>query len=361
MSQPLALVPRRFLKRWFAVLSLVWLSRGSVAQAADPSLEYLAPEGCPTQAAFAAAVESRGASLTAGWSGEPRQPSVQIRRDAQGFTGTFQLGEGEAASELRRVHGATCAEVSEALAVVTAIALQSDAAGMAPVVPAASAPMVLPSPFPAPAELPLPSEHVELVLSPDRVPVEAGTLDLGYVSGQTLRGGAAFGVIPNLTLPRLDFSLSRANRVTTPGNRDYLLGGIFRVRWSFLGVGTLRSQGLTTTVWGLKAGIGSCTPLLYQRTGVELKVCAEIAAGIMSASTRDAAGVQTQDKQVGIGTAGAELDAQYNINRWFHVGLTLGGEMWLSKVSAERPDGGRIFESNLFNAYALVGLGLRFW
>src|SRR5688572_21629525 len=126
MAEPLAVVPRRLVKRWFVVLSLVWLCRGSVAQAADPSLSYQAPEGCPTQAAFTAAVESRGASLTAGWNGAPRQPSVQIRRDADGFSGTFQLGEGQAASGLRRVHGATCAEVSEALAVVTAIALQTD-------------------------------------------------------------------------------------------------------------------------------------------------------------------------------------------------------------------------------------------
>jgi hypothetical protein len=201
---------------------------------------------------------------------------------------------------------------------------------------------------------------VELVLGAERVPVEAGSLELGYVSGQSLRGGVAFGVIPNLALPRLDLSLSRSSRVTTPGNRDYLLGGIFRVRWSFLGVGTLRSQGLTTTVWGLKAGLGSCTPLVFQPRGFELKACAEIAVGIMDASTRDAAGIEIQDKQVGIGTAGLELDAQYNVNRMFHVGLTLGGEMWPSKVSAERPDGSSIFESNFFNAYALVGLGLRF-
>jgi len=347
-----------------SALALVVALTGSAARAASTQLSYQAPDGCPAKEGFLAAVEARGASLDA-WNGaQPRLLSVQIERDAEGFAGTFQGGEGTSASGPRRVHAPTCAEVSEALAVVTAIALQTDAEGTAP--PVATPPVSEPapalalSPGVAAVELPPRPNQLQLVMGKDSVDVEAGKLDFGYVSGQTLRGGAAFGVIPNLTLPRIDFSLSRATLVTTPGNRDYLLGGIFRVRWSFLGVGTLHSQGFSTKLWALKAGISGCSPLLYDPQGLELKMCGEIAAGAMSATTRDAAGVQTQDKLVGIGTAGLELDAQYNVSSMFHIGLTLGGEMWPSKISAERPDGSRIFESNFWNAYALVGIGLRF-
>lgn len=348
------------------VAAFVLLLSGSAARAANTQLSYQAPDGCPAEQGFLAAVEARGAALNARSNArEPRLLHVRIERDAGGFSGTFQLGDGKTASGPRRVRAPTCAEVSEALAVVTAIALQTDAEEAA--IPAATA---APLPEPAPpvalppsataVELPPPPHPLQLVMGKDSVAVAAGQVDFGYVSGQTLRGGAAFGVIPNLTLPRIDFSLSRATVVTTPENRDYLLGGIFRVRWSFLGVATLHSPGFSTKVWGLKAGIAGCSPFLYDPQGLELKMCGEIAAGAMSTTTRDAAGLQTQDKLVGIGTAGLELDAQYNVSSMFHLGLTLGGEMWPSKVSAERPDGSHIFESNLWSAYALVGIGLRF-
>jgi hypothetical protein len=358
-------VTRCFALRSSALASLGLLVTGS-ARAASPQLSYQAPEGCPGQESFVAAVEARGASLEAGGLGaEPRLLSVLIERDSEGFSGTFRVGEGTAASGPRRVHAPTCGEVSEALAVVTAIALQSDAERTA--TPAAAT-TSLPEPVlaveaarpEAAVALPPPPRPLQLVMGKDSVDVAAGKVEFGYLSGQTLRAGAAFGVIPNLTLPRIDFSLSHASVVTTPGDRDFLLGGVFRVRWSFLGVGTLRSQGFSTDVWGLKAGIGRCTPVLHDPQGLELKLCAEIAAGVMSAVTRDATGRETQDKLVGIGTAGVEVDASYNISSAFHVGMTLGGEMWPSKVSAERPDGSRLFESELFNAYALVGIGLRF-
>jgi hypothetical protein len=354
-------VTRRNALRSSIVAALVLSSAGSAGAGSTP-LSYQAPDGCPAREGFVAAVEARGASLEAGANGaEPRRLSVSIERDATGFSGSVQVGEGTAASAPRRVHAPSCGEVSDALAVVVAISLQNDADGTPQ--PAATPPSPAPATVVAAApalELAPPPRPLQLVMGKDSVDVAAGKVEFGYVSGQTLRTGAAFGVIPDLTLPRIDFSLSHASLVTTPGDRDFLLGGIFRVRWSFLGVGTLRSQGFSTRVWGLKAGIGRCTPLLYDPQGFELKMCAEIAAGLMSAVTRDATGLQTQDKLVGIGTAGVEVDAQYNISSAFHVGMTLGGEMWPSKVSAERPDGSRIFESELFNAYALVGIGLRF-
>src|SRR5262245_25202656 len=114
-------------------------------------LSYQAPEGCPAQASFVAAVQARGASLDApAQRPEQRLLSVAIARNASGFSGTFQLGEGEAASGLRSVHAPTCAEVGDALAVVTAIALQAAAVGADASSAAAPAPASEPPPLASP-------------------------------------------------------------------------------------------------------------------------------------------------------------------------------------------------------------------
>ena len=167
-------------------------------------------------------------------------------------------------------------------------------------------------------------------------------------------------MIPQLTLPRFDFTISRANLVSAPGDQDFLLGGVLHVRWSFLGPAEHHAPGFDTRVVAIKAGIGSCTPLTYDPNGLVLELCSEIAAGAMGLETHDAAGNKTQSKTVGIGTFSVEAHAQYSLGSTLYVDLNLGGELWVSKVSAERPDGSQLFHSSTFNAYALAGLGLRF-
>jgi len=343
----------------------------SVAQAASARLSYSAPEGCPAEAAFVSALEARGASLE--HAGDARLFEVRIERAAGGFSGSFQVGEGSEASGLRRVHGSTCAEVSDALAVVAAIALEGGAETGATAAPPDTTPpvatpvtvSVAPPPVvsavalaTAPVEPPAPT--LKTVMYKDEVEVPAGQLSLGYMARYTFAAGAAFGVIPGLTLPRLDFSISRANLVSAPGDQSFLLGTVLRVRWSFLGPGEHHAPGFDTRVVGIKAGIGSCTPLTYDPNGLVLELCTEIAAGAMGVETRDTAGRKTQFKTTGIGTASFEAHTQYSLGSTLYLDLNLGGEMWMSKVSAERPDGSQLFHSSLFNAYALAGLGLRF-
>jgi hypothetical protein len=362
-----------------AALSLL----GPAARAAAPvRLAYQAPAGCPTQSGFEAAVRARGTSLGAraaatGAAGEgERWLQVVIEQHASGFTGALQVRDGEQTSERREVHGPSCAEVSDALAVVTAIALSADANPL-PVVgsvpanspgansPTAAAPaasslaaapaVAVPSAPPA-----APERSVHVLRWSDSVDVPAGKLGFEQLRGYTLSAGAALGVIPGVTLPRFDFAVTSASLVKTPGDADYLLGG-FRIRWSFLGVGTHRSPGFSTGVWGIKAGFGGCGALLYDPRGLILSICPEIAAGAMAVETKDdATGSVTQNKTVGIGTASLELASQYNIGSLFHLDLHAGGEMWVGKLTAERPDGTRLFESSTFNAYLLAGLGLHF-
>lgn len=347
----------------------------SVARAAAARLEYRAPEGCPAQAGFVSAVEARGASLERAADGAPRLLRVLIERADGGFSGSLQVGEGAAASGARRVHAATCAEVSDALAVVAAIALEGDPeAGSAPVsaVPvdsgASSAPRavsVAPAPAVSVTTLATPvgpkAPRLQTVMGEDSVEVEAGKLSFGNIVRYTLSAGAALGVVPHLTLPRFDFSISSARLVSAPGERDFLVGSVLRVRWTFLGPAEYHSAGFDTRVVAIKAGIGACTPLTYDPDGLVLELCSEIAAGAAGLETRDAAGNKVQSKtSIGIGTASFELHSQYNLGAALYVDLNLGGEMWMSKLSAESPDGNRLFRSSTFNAYALAGLGLRF-
>lgn len=349
---------------FLAVCGAAQALRGSAAYASAPArLSYQAPDGCPTEQGFLAAVRARGASFEDASPGRgERSLNVSIERDERGFAGSLQLQQGEQTSEPRRVHGLGCLEVSDALAVITAIALQSDPAEPAaesvgaarPAQPAAAL-----APAPVDAQ-PRPAHPLEMVLRSESVPVDAGKLVFDSVLGYTLTGGVAFGVIPHLTLPRFDFTLSRANVVSTPGDRDFLVGGVLRVRWSLLGSATYHSPGFSTRVIGLKAGIGSCSALYHDPQGLVLKACGEIAAGAMGLETRDTFGEKTQSKTLGLGTASVDLNSQYNLGKVLHLDLNLGGEMWLSKISAERPDGSQIFHSSLFNAYLLAGVGLHF-
>src|SRR6185436_332821 len=70
--------------------------------------------------------------------GQARVFDVRIEHAAGGFSGSLQVGEGSAASGARRVHGSSCAEVSDALAVVAAIALEGAAETSAVVAPSDS-------------------------------------------------------------------------------------------------------------------------------------------------------------------------------------------------------------------------------
>lgn len=340
------------------------------ARAASAQLSYSAPEGCPAESAFLSAVEARGAALER--AAEPRLLNVRIERAPGGFSGSLQVGTGRDASGARRVHAATCIEVSDALAVVAAIALgggsETRVAAAEPVPASPATPVTLSAATqPAVAILPpsidpvLPPPRLQTILGKDEVDVTAGPLSFGYIGRYTLSAGAAFGVIPQLTLPRVDFSMSRAPLVTTPGDQSFLLGSAFRVRWSFLGPAVHHAPGFDTRVIAIKAGLGACTPFKYDPNALVIELCSEIAAGAMGLETRAADGTKTQSKTVGIGNASLELHSQYNFGSALYVDLNLGGEMWLSKVSAERPDGSRLFQSSTFNAYALAGLGLRFW
>jgi hypothetical protein len=337
------------------------------------TLKYSAPRGCPPETEFVAAVGVRGGLFErAEPEGSGRQLDVSIRKDGAGFAGSFQVVDGGGASGAREVHASSCAEVMDGLAVVTAIALREDAEKTPATAPMASEtppvavpPAPAPAPAPPPAVSPEPDEgrlrgRSEFGMADKAVEVEAGRLAFRKAVALTLAAGGAVGLVPSVVLPRYDFTFTRADFVTTPGARSYLIGPIVRVRASVLGEGTYRSQDLSTSAAGLSFGVGVCFSPIYDTRALVLLLCGEFGGGMMRFESKSAAGSQTQEKSPGFGTTALEVESDYNLGGTFHLNLKVGVDFLLNKLAAERLDGSEIFHSWQAAPYALAGLGLHF-
>lgn len=291
---------------------------------------------------------------------------VTMGQEASEHVGSLQLRFDEAVSDPRRVHAESCAQVAEALAVVAAIALrgpeeiaQPNAAQSSP--PATPESRPLPAPTVTAAEVPRETRLRPVGMWGDeKLSVTKGELEVRSTSSVTLSGGVVLGAIPGVVLPRYDLTLSRTNFITTPQQSSHIVGAVVSVRWSYLGTATYRSDGFSTDINGFKAGVNACASLTYDTRGFVALFCSGFAVGLVHLETRDAASDYQQSKDIGLGAATVELDTRYNIGKLFHVGLTVGGDFWVSKLTAERADGSELFHSNLFNANLQLGVGLHF-
>jgi hypothetical protein len=196
-----------------------------------PGISYRAPPACPTQAAFLEHLRSRlGASQAAGGSG--RGLDVQIIVSGDRYVGRLSLIASDGRSTNKTLSDADCGELVDALALVAALALETDGVehvvldpGQTPAVPApAPAPLPAPlapppppasSPAPAPTAPPLtrppasaptqvPAPESTPALAPVRAPdstptpaVEASSTSMsGPRLGVALAGFAATGPAP---------------------------------------------------------------------------------------------------------------------------------------------------------------------
>src|SRR4051812_24164541 len=113
----------------WALAALASLMTTRVSAEMRPPLLYTAPASCPAQTDFIAALASRGEELRGPESSAGADElalTVSIDEEAGAYRGSFQTSRGEQASTARDVHGASCAEVFDALAVMSAIALRAD-------------------------------------------------------------------------------------------------------------------------------------------------------------------------------------------------------------------------------------------
>jgi hypothetical protein len=343
---------------------------------ASVSLAYEAPEGCPTQPDFVAAVAARGGAFdgqgATGVTGSHRVMVVAIRRDNHGVTGAFQVREAETATNKREVHGQSCGEVVDALAVVTAIALRADAdadaagvvAPAAVVAPPVAPPVATPSPPKGPAEPP-PADRLRgstRIFPPrtEKVEVGAGTIRFELQRNYTLSAGVVVGMIHSLVIPRYDLTFVVAPFVTTPEGAQRIPGLVFQLRLSALGPSTYRSLDTTTDVSGFSFGIGLCQSPRYDTRGLMLLFCGEYGGGLMGLETKGVGGSQIQSKNAGYGTINVGGEIQYSLGSIFHVGAKIGGSLNVGDVTAEREDGSQIFKTSVLSAYGLLGIGLHF-
>jgi hypothetical protein len=336
-------------------------------------LEYTAPAGCPTQTEFVAFVTNRGGDLAhPGPKTKANAMIVKLRREANEHVGSLELRLDDVASDQRQLHAASCAEVAEALAVVAAIALRGgdsaepDAAP--PVAASEPAAPVAASPPPvathAPAVVPPPASETRLrpigLWGNDQVPVTAGPLQVKRTLSATVSGGAIFGAIPGVVLPRLDLWISRTNFITTPEHSSFLIGNILSAGWTYFGGVTRETGAYSTTIHGFKAGVNSCSAVTYDTQGFVALFCGGFMVGLASLETKERGSDYHQDKVTGMGAASFSFEARYNIGQHLHLSGSAGGEMWLGPLSAERRDGSKLFESRLFSASAQLGIGVHF-
>jgi hypothetical protein len=339
---------------------LLWAAELRAADAVQ--LEYTAVDGCATEASFRAAVTERGGQFDVARSPDsPEKLQVSIERAERGFRGSLQSWSGGSSSSVRELHGASCQEVLDALAVVGALALRAgDRAASAPTPPAEPKPETIPVAIPAPAPDPPHRLRASGSVGNQRVQVSAGTLSFEKVRGVSLFAGAELGLLPKTLVPRLDLSFDAANFVTTPSGKSYLDGVLPRIRLSYFGQTSEHSGDASATLEGASFGMALCWSPTYDTRGFAALLCLEYGAGVLKVASKDTSGGETRHKTTGFGSAGAGLETHYNLGSLFHVGLKLGADALINPVSAERADGSQIFHSSSFAGYGMLGFGLHF-
>jgi hypothetical protein len=344
---------------------LIWSSivSSSLARAESgaANLDYEAPADCPTRTEFLAAVSARGGTFDGPdpdkATGAGRMLAVSIRKQDDGFAGTFQMRGEPWATNKREISGPSCAAVVDALAVVTAIELHPAEARAAPAASSST-----PSSGAAPASPDLRLRGSTRAFPPRRegVTVGAGTLRFDLQRSSTVYAGATVGLIPATPMPRYDLSLLAANFVTTPEGDQRIAGLVTGLHLGLLGHGTYRSPDTTTDAFGFSFGLAVCQSPHYDTSGFVLLLCSEYGGGLMTLKTKSLDGTPVQSKNVGFGTASAGAELQYNLGALLQVGVKAGGGFSIGQITAERSDGSRIFGSSPWSAYVLAGVGLHF-
>ncbi len=347
-------VNRRYVA-YFRVLLLgavFALPSSALAQAAA-RLHYTAPAGCPAQAEFEAAVAARGGQFDS----EPARDSafdVSINAAVEGFRASLTVRSATGTSNPREVRAASCDAVADALAVVTAIALNPDAPADIWSEPRSDA---RPS---APPKITRPALRGGADLAPRVVHVDAGELRLDHALALEAFAGPVIGFVSGRASERLDITASRANFVSLPSGQSYLLGTIVRLRGSVLFNRTYRLGDFSSEVGGQEVGASLCFSPHYDTDGWVLLGCAEISAGLLALRTKDATGKVTQDKTQGFGALGLSIETSYNLAAHFQLGLRLGAQTLTSRTTAERPDGSELLRSSGVMASGMLGVGTHF-
>ena len=346
----------------WGALALLAVARPVVAEPAT-GLSFEAPAECVGESEFVSAVESRGGHFAEAQDPRPVM-DVTIRKTAAGFLGRFRVHDAAEVSDAREIRGATCGEVIDALAVVTAIALNSESAGAAIATPATPAPDVGTTAKPDTSAPGLAEKQFKGSSSwtGDTVQVQSGPLRFDPKLAWTVYYGATLGPVPSVSVPSLGLSFHLADFVTTPDGHQRIVGPIL---WGRLGLSAppganYQAPGTTTGISTQSMALGVCWSPLYDTRGLVLLGCVESGLMLMALETKASDGVKIQSKNGGFGAAGPLVDVEYNLGSWLHLGAKFGANAIMGKVSAERADGSEILHSRSWSVYGDLGVGLHF-
>jgi hypothetical protein len=260
----------------FVALNLV--ARAATAQATNAPVrfDYHAPAGCPGAGDFLNRVQSRTERARLGAPGElARTFVVEVRQDERGASARLDFTDARGAPVVRAVRGETCDEVVNAIALVTALAIDAE-----PVESAAAAPAAPPAPAVAQARasgraraeperraLPAPEPHaavasagmetgLESWLGPSPALAVGAFAEIGAYAGASGRLTLLVATSSALVAPppgvegafrRADFVAALARAEGCPVAA--VMGWGFRVvPCVALGVGALRGAGVEGTV-----------------------------------------------------------------------------------------------------------------
>ncbi len=121
------------------VLSVVLgLARPAASTPESVRIDYVVPAGCPDAAAFERALRERTTRFRQAAPGEQvRTLSVRVMATASSFAGRLEVRGLDGSSAVRGVEGQVCGEVTSALALMTALAIDPNAlTGASPKAPA---------------------------------------------------------------------------------------------------------------------------------------------------------------------------------------------------------------------------------
>jgi len=210
----------------WGALALLVVARPVLAAPAT-GLSFDAPAECGGELELISAVESRGGHFAEAQNPRPTM-DVAIRKTESGFLGMFRIHDAAEVSVAREIRGATCGEVIDALAVVTAIALNPESGG------ASSATSANPTSDAGKAAKPDTSSprRAEIQFkgssawTGDTVQVQSGPLRFDPKLAWTVYYGATLGPVPAVSVPSLGLSFHLADFVTTPDGHQRIVGPI---------------------------------------------------------------------------------------------------------------------------------------
>lgn len=342
-------------------------ARAAAGEERADSVAFEAPAGCPSADAFVAKVGERGgraARVVKEPDARKARYRVRIARAGRGFRGTLTIVD-EAGSNERAVEGGTCVEVADALALVTAMALEAPPAPDAPTSGSGATPLTSASASDSPAgpassavasasasaptsasasavsgDLDLPPP-VKRPVAPEGTPVRwalGGGLALIGLDGAPPLGGdlyvEAAGTGARAFAPSL--------RIGASGlwaRRDVPHGGELGLRWTSLAIDACAVRALAPAL--------------------RVDACAAVQLGLLRASPSSAV-VDANDALRGWLALGGAVRAQLEIGSGFYLEARGG---LLAPVTRDRfslADGAEVYRVAAITLIGGIGVGRHF-